>query len=189
MLLHGLASDENDLLGLAIELDPRFTVVTLRAPYETGYGGYAWFNIQFLPDGRRIMDERQAAASLEVLLAELASLKLAYPGKSLLLGGFSQGAMMSAGVVAKAPESIVGAWLMSGRWLPVFGREKTNHRLPVLVQHGQLDELLRIEEGKELAQVLSSMGHQVQFEEYPMGHQVSAHSIEDAVEWMKGLGL
>jgi phospholipase/carboxylesterase len=38
MLLHGVGSNEHDLLGLAPSLDPRFTIVSARAPIVLGQG-------------------------------------------------------------------------------------------------------------------------------------------------------
>src|SRR3954469_2140303 len=87
ILLHGLAADENDLIGIAGELDPRLFVVSFRAPYETGYGGYARFAIQFFADGSRSIDEAQAVSSRDLLIEELGALPDALgiiPSKTIL---------------------------------------------------------------------------------------------------------
>jgi phospholipase/carboxylesterase len=185
-----LASDENDLIGLAPELDPRLHVIALRAPYETGYGGYTWFGIQFFPDGSRSIDEGQALASCNNLVDALASLPtaLGFQPSQLFLGGFSQGAMMASGVLLRRPDLLAGAWLMSGRHLPIFDPKGTiEGSKPVLVQHGLYDEVLEVAEGRELAKVLAEQGHAVQYEEYAMGHQISPESLADALRWQEGL--
>src|SRR6185437_8113409 len=74
VLLHGLGADEHDLLGLASGLDPRLHVLSLRAPHETTSGGYAWFPIDFLPDGRRLIGDREALEARDTLMKALASL-------------------------------------------------------------------------------------------------------------------
>src|SRR5579862_4733461 len=152
VLLHGLGSDERDLLSLAAELDSGLSVVSIRAPYETGYGGFAWFDIQFLADGKRIIDDEQAVSSRELLLSDLHELVDSEKPSHLILGGFSQGAMMAAGILLRTPEMLAGAWLMSGRFLPVFDpRQETPVARPVLVQHGLYDEVLAIDDGRDLA--------------------------------------
>src|SRR5512146_1005019 len=50
-LAHGVGSNERDLFSFASQLDPRFVVVSARAPLTRGPDSYAWFNVQFLPTG------------------------------------------------------------------------------------------------------------------------------------------
>ena len=45
ILLHGYGSNEEDLFSFANELPDDLLIVSLRAPYEMGYGGYAWYAI------------------------------------------------------------------------------------------------------------------------------------------------
>ncbi len=188
VLLHGLAADEHDLFGMAADLDPRFQVITLRGPYEAGYGGYAWFGLQFLPDGRRLVDERQAVAGLDILIKEIESLVEAHSPSKLILAGFSQGAMMAAAVALRRPELIQGAWLMSSRYLRILDPgTKPSKALPIYMQHGLYDEVLRVAEGRELATVLKSRGHVVVFDEYAMGHESTYQSLVDADNWLRVL--
>ena len=187
VLLHGLAADEHDLIGLASELNPNLYVVSLRAPHQTGYGGYSWFGIQFLPDGSRLIEEEQAIQSREELISTLEALPSAIdmvPSR-LILGGFSQGAMMAAAVLLDRPDLIDGAWLMSGRPLPFFPNGQiTETPLPILIQHGTHDEVLAVEEGRALAELVRSSGHDVTYTEYPMGHQIGPESLREGSEWL-----
>ncbi|MFI5387696.1 MAG: alpha/beta hydrolase [Fimbriimonadales bacterium] len=188
VLLHGLAADENDLIGIASDLDPRFHVVSLRAPYEAGYGGYAWFDLQFLPDGRRLMDQKQAVASLDIIISDLIELIETISPSRVVIAGFSQGAMMAAGVVLNRPELVHGAWLMSSRYLPALDPRSSPARiLPVYMQHGLEDQVLRVSEGRELAEVLTRRGHIVAFDEYAMGHETNYQSLMDADLWLRVL--
>jgi phospholipase/carboxylesterase len=106
----------------------------------------------------------------------------------LILGGFSQGAMMAAAVLLERPDLVDGAWLMSGRPLPFFpSNELTRKPLPVLIQHGTHDEVLPVEEGRQLAELMRSTGHGVTYTEYPMGHQISAESLREGSAWLDRL--
>jgi phospholipase/carboxylesterase len=188
ILLHGLAADENDLIGLAPELDDSLDVISLRAPYETGYGGYCWFRIEFLPDGRRIVDEDQALATLDLLVEEIQSLARTMAPAKLILGGFSQGAMMSAGVLFRRPDLLDAAWLMSGRLIPSFDPSQPPGKiLPVLQQHGLYDEVLPAPEGRELAEHVRVHGHALTYREYAMAHQIGYESLADAVAWFASI--
>ncbi len=114
MLLHGVGSNEDDLYSLAPYIDPRFSILSARAPLPYGNGGFAWFDVQFTPDGI-LFDESQAERSHGLLVTFIDEAKAAYAASQVFLVGFSQGAIMSAGVLLRQPALIDGAVLMSGR--------------------------------------------------------------------------
>lgn len=184
VLLHGLAADENDLLGLADELDAGLDVISLRAPRETGYGGYSWFDIRFCSDGTREMDEAQAVESRDLIVDEIEKYRRDLQPAKVVLGGFSQGAMISAGVLLERSDLIDAAWLMSGRHLPIFVPKPSPAAKTVLIQHGLFDDVVPVEEGRELEQIVAASGHWVQMIEYPMAHQIGYESLLDAKRWL-----
>ena len=51
VLLHGYGSNEEDLFGIEKAFDPNFLVVSVRAPVILNRGSYAWFSIDFTPEG------------------------------------------------------------------------------------------------------------------------------------------
>ena len=182
VLLHGYGSDERDMLGLAQSLPREFDVVCPRAPGETENGGYAWFDISVDESGFGFDEEGfQYAAAL--VLQDLAGLRL--DGVPLVLGGFSQGAMVAAAVTLIEP-SVDAAWLMSGAFPPGLEMPPSPAR-PVLAQHGTLDPVLPIALGRDLAKRLAEAGLDVTAREYPVGHTVPADGLADAVEWFESL--
>ena len=58
IMLHGRGADENDLLGLASYLDPRFLVISVRAPFPFENGGYTWYTVLEIgkPEPREFME-------------------------------------------------------------------------------------------------------------------------------------
>lgn len=66
VLLHGIGSDENDLLDLGSKFGPEFLVISARAPIAVGPGAYAWFKVKFTPFGPKF-DPGEAFASLGLL--------------------------------------------------------------------------------------------------------------------------
>jgi phospholipase/carboxylesterase len=189
ILLHGIGSNEEDLMGLESYLDERFLIVSARAPYSYEWGGYAWFEIQWLSD-RITIDRAQAEQSRDLLVRFIGEAVAAYgadPTRVYLIG-FSQGAMMSGWVALTRPELVAGAALMSGR-VPEELREQiaSPEQLagkPFLVVHGTRDEVLPIHNGRASRDLLQRLPVDLTYREYPMGHEVSAQSLADVVAWL-----
>ena len=185
VLLHGLGSDERDLMQIATELDRRLRVVTLRAPHRWQQGGYAWFNLEWDFRGVRI-DPVEVAASMDVLVREVEALKNEFNPSALVLGGFSQGAIMTMGVAARRPDLLSGAMLLSGRYVPeTFAAASLEvAKVPFLVQHGVNDPVLEVAGARATRDALIALGAEVDYHEYPMGHEVSWQSLQDAKRWL-----
>jgi len=189
IMLHGIGSNEEDLMGLEPYLDERFVVVSARAPHPYGWGGYAWFEIEWLPNSIRI-DRAQAAASRDLIIRLIGEAAAAYgadPARVYLLG-FSQGAMMSGWVTLTQPDLVAGAVLMSGR-IPdeVRAQIAAPEQLagkPFLVVHGIADQVLPIQNGRASRAILERLPVDLVYREYPMGHEVGAQSLADVVAWL-----
>lgn len=194
ILLHGIGSNEQDLFGLVPYLDPRFTFVSVRAPYPYGWGGFAWFEIEWQAN-RIDINQQQAMHSLELLVQFIGEAVDAYGAdpKRVYLAGFSQGAMMSAWVTLTHPELVAGAVLMSGRMpaelrAQIVEPERLTNK-PILVVHGTRDQTLPISNGREIRDVLQTLPVDLTYHEYPMAHEVSAQSLTDVANWLhKQLG-
>ncbi len=189
LLLHGIGSNEEDLIGLAPYLDQRFLIVSARAPNSYSWGGYAWFEIEWLPNRIKI-DREQAMASRELIVAFIGEAIAAYgadPARVYLLG-FSQGAMMSAWVALSQPGLVAGTVLMSGR-IPEEVRDQiaAPDQLtgkPFLVVHGTRDQTLPIANGRASRDLLQGLPVDLTYREYPMAHEVSAESLADVAAWL-----
>jgi phospholipase/carboxylesterase len=184
LLLHGVGSNEHDLFGLVPYIDPRFHIVSARAPIVMAPGAFGWFNLEISPRGI-VADIDQAKDSLEMLSRFIDELTESYEvdDSGVYLAGFSQGAMMSIAMMLSRPEQIRGVVAMSGRFPEqVLERELEPGALtgmPVLVTHGIYDSVLPIENGRELRRRLESLPVDLTYSEYPMFHEVSAESLRD----------
>lgn len=190
VLLHGLGSNERDLMAFAPYLDPRLTVVGFRAPRPYGFGGFAWFDIEWLPEGK-VIDEDQAEESRSILIANIERLRTELSPSRVIVGGFSQGAMMSLGVALSRPDLVDGVLMMSGRGLPRFLATPPSaiQNVPFFVQHGVEDEVLPIEDGREVRDALQGLGVPLEYREYPMGHEVNMNSLQDAIQWVASVAF
>ena len=189
IVLHGYGSHEHDLIGLAPYLDPRFQIVSARAPHTMMPGGYDWFELSWTATNV-IINHEQAEQSRALLLGFIAEALAAYGGDParVYLLGFSQGAIMSASVALTEPELIAGSVLMSGR-VPAEIRPQIApaERLagkPFLVVHGTADTVLPIQNGRASRALLAELPVALMYKEYPMAHEVSAQSLADVAAWL-----
>jgi len=174
-LMHGLGSDEQDMFGLAQAIDSGFEIVCLRAPMSYG-PGFAWFEIAFSPIGIE-PNYDQFWESVEVV----ADLLKAEDPATTIVGGFSQGAMMTAGLMVKHPLLFSKAVLLSGRGV---GLEPGGFPGTAFQAHGQFDDVIPFRDGVQLRSELSQMGDRHAFHAYDMGHWVCEEEIDDLNAWL-----
>ena len=189
ILLHGVGSNEQDLMGLAPSLDERFFIVSVRAPITRSPGSYAWFPVQFAPTGF-IIEPEAAERSRQLILKLVDELVEAYPvdPKRVFLMGFSQGCIMSLYCALTEPEKFAGVVGMSGRLLPeLLPKMASPERLkdfPLLIVHGTEDTVIPISYGREIRDKLRQLPVKLEYKEYAMVHQVSAESLADVQRWL-----
>lgn len=188
VLLHGYGSDECDLMGLAPYLDPRFQVVSARAPQALEMGGYAWFAVQFTPFGL-VLDHDQAQESRRQLEAWLEAL-VVVPGvdrSRVFLLGFSQGAGLALGAALHRPDLVRGVIFLSGLVVPQMiptGDSKKLCALSVLMTHGRQDPLIPIAQGRASRALLEQLPLRLRYLEYEMGHEIGAECLEEVQGWL-----
>ena len=190
LLLHGVGSNEDDLMGLAPYLDPRLHIISARAPLSMGPGMYGWYAIQPLPNGDFQINEEQARLSLELIEQFIEEIVVAYeldPAR-FYLGGFSQGAIQSCAMLLLHPGRVAGIVAMSGRWPTMIeGERAPDEQLagkPVIAVHGQYDPVIPIRYGRELKEKFEALPVDFTYREYPMQHNVSAESLALAASWL-----
>ena len=192
LLLHGVGRNERDLFIFAPSLDPRFLILSLRAPNMLTPGSYAWFTVTPSPvsPGTNRINPEQAEASRQLLLRFIPAAVAAYdadPDRVYLMG-FSQGAIMSASVALTRPDLVAGAVLMSGRILPeirpLAAPAVALHGLPILLVHGTRDTVLPIAHGHTSRDILSALPVTLTYHEYDMPHTVTDASLADIAAWL-----
>jgi phospholipase/carboxylesterase len=184
LLLHGRGSHELDLLALAPELDPRFFVVSARAPHAWEIG-YRWYELE--GPGRE--EPGTFNHSLGLLRSFLEDMSAAYPidpARRFLLG-FSQGAVMAGALALTSPERVAGAVLLSG-FQPSLDNLAVDpdavRGKPFFVAHGTLDPMLPVEKGRAIRETLERLGVDLTYREYDMGHQIIAPELADFDVWL-----
>ena len=188
VLLHGLGSNELDLLGLQPLLDERFHLVSVRAPREMGGNAFGWFDIEWTPEPVPNLEQAQESiTTLRRFLGELGDRHQLTPER-LLLMGFSQGAMLSYILALREPERYGGVIAMSGRIPPQLAQDSLpdHNGLPVLVTHGTHDEVIPVSYARRSRALLERLNVDLEYREYPMGHHLTQECLDDITDWLGG---
>jgi len=194
VFLHGLGSNEDDLFSLAPSLDSRFQMVSIRAPHAYGQGGFAWFDVQFTADNKRIIDVRQAEQSRLQLLEFLEDLQKEHPydPSQVYLCGFSQGAMMALSLGLTRPDQIKGLMALSGRILeevkPLVASPEKLVPLEIFVLHGIEDQMMPIQYARDTRVFLASKGIKSAYHEVHAVHTITEEGLKLMVNWLKDKG-
>ena len=195
VFLHGYGADGNDLIELGRTwqpLLPQAAFVSPHAPQPCGMApsGRQWFPLTFRDPNERWVGVNAAAPVLDRFFdAELARHRL--PPSALALVGFSQGTMMALHVGLRrqtAPAAIVG---YSGLLvLPEDGKAEElaaeiKSRPPVLLVHGDSDELIPAQALFQSAQNLSALGVSVEWHlSVGVGHGIDGEGLRHGGEFL-----
>ena len=178
VLLHGRGADEHDLYPLLDLLDPerRLLGATPRGPLELPPGGRHWYALGGIPTP----DPETFLATASRLAAFLDALPV--PADRLVVGGFSQGAVMSwAMSLGPGRPRPAGVVALSGFLPRVEGFPLEPERLagvPVAVAHGSLDPVIPARFGLEAAETLAAAGADLVRLESPVPHMVDPAWLE-----------
>jgi phospholipase/carboxylesterase len=184
VLLHGYAMQPADLTPFAHSLGVPALFLVPQAPVSSPAGGYGWWEVDV--EARK----RNMAAGARDLAGEYprglgdARVQLGQfldavatefkPGR-IVIGGFSQGGMLSLDFVLRGSSAVDGLILMSASrvaledWQP---RRARLHGLPVFVSHGEADRDLAFAAGEALRDFVLDSGAQVSWVPFESGHEI-----------------
>lgn len=191
IFIHGRGANEEDLFDLAPNLGGRFRVLAVRAPIDMGPNAYGWFHSQYPKDLPAIDNLEEVETSRQLLLQFIKKAQAKYDVKpsQTFLFGFSQGAMLSQGILLTSPEHIGGIAALSGRviphHLPTPNDAEKFRNLPVFISHGIEDDLLPIHYGRASRDTFAKLPVKLEYHEYPMGHDVTDMNFKDVEKWFE----
>jgi phospholipase/carboxylesterase len=188
VFLHGYGADGNDLIDLGRAwqgLLPDAAFVSPHAPRPCGQSpmGREWFPLTFRQPNERWDGVQAAAPALNAFLdAELKRHNL--PPESLALVGFSQGTMMALHVGlrrAVAPAAIVGysgILIMPNDAMSDEFAAQIKSRPPVLLIHGDADQMIPVQAVTHSAQGLAALEVPVEWHISPgIGHGIDQEGL------------
>lgn len=201
VFLHGYGADGNDLIDIGRAWQqylPHAAFVSPHAPEPCGQApvGRQWFPLTFREANERWVGVNKAAPVLERFLdAELTRHKL--PPAALALVGFSQGTMMALHVGlrrAAAPAAIVGysgILVLPENAEPEKFATEIKSRPPVLLVHGDRDDLIPPQALFQATQGLAALGLPVEWHlSAGIGHGIDAEGLRHGGEFLaRRIGL
>ncbi len=108
---------------------------------------------------------------------------------NIVVAGFSQGGVIALHLACRSQYTFAGIMALSTYMCQPskLGQEKTsaNQQTPILIQHGQYDDVVPIQAAKQAKQVLDEQGFTTQWQTYAMPHSVCAQQIADIRQWLK----
>jgi phospholipase/carboxylesterase len=195
VFLHGYGADGNDLIDIGRawqQILPDAAFVSPHAPEPCAQApvGRQWFGLMFRNPDERWIGVNQAGPALERFLdAELKRRNL--PPSALALVGFSQGTMMSLHVGlrrAVAPAAIVGysgMLVLPNDGAPQAVAKEIQSRPPVLLVHGDQDELIPAQALFHSAQALAQLEVPVEWHLSPgIGHGIDGEGLRHGGEFL-----
>jgi phospholipase/carboxylesterase len=195
VFLHGFGADGNDLIeiGRAWQSQlPQAAFVSPHAPERCGMApvGRQWFPLTFRDPNERWIGVNKAAPVLERFLdTELKRRDL--PGSALALVGFSQGTMMALHVGlrrAVPPGAIVGysgMLVLANDAAAEAVAADIRARPPVLLVHGDRDDLIPAEALFHAAQGLASLDIPVEWHlSQGVGHGIDGEGLRHGGEFL-----
>ncbi|MEG0695548.1 alpha/beta hydrolase [Algoriella sp.] len=190
VLIHGYGSNEEDLFSFAQDLPENAHIVSVRARYDIPYGGFAWYDINFV-NNEKWMDEDQAIESRNKLVDFIDAITQQenLDVENVTLMGFSQGAILSYAIALNNPGKIKNAAILSGypehKIIGEFDQTKDFSNLNFFVSHGTEDVVLPIELGKMGEEFLRNLNIKFEYHEYRSGHGIVPQNYHDLMAWIK----
>lgn len=197
VLLHGYGSKADDWLQFEHKLQvPHngrlvFPQGPLRGP--RGSRGWWWLNIEgHIPPGERFPDySADRPGGIKVASQLVRNLLVKVPGP-IVLGGFSQGAMLSAEIAFQTDQPLAALVLLGGTtvneaaWVERFpGRRQ----MPIFIAHGRSDGVLPFATMERFQARIKAAGLDVTWFPFDGGHNVPDTVIDALNEFLAGLKL
>lgn len=195
--LHGLGADGHDFppivpyLGLPPGLHVRFLfphAPKIPVTINNGWVMPAWYDILTSDLDRRVDEAgiRASAARVRALVARERALGI--PSERIVLAGFSQGGAVALVEGLRHPEPLAGVLALSTYLLLDDSLEAERNgggaAPPIFMAHGTQDPMVPLAAGSTARDRLRELGYLVDWQEYPMEHEVCMEEIRAAGAWL-----
>lgn len=196
ILLHGYGADAHDLAPLADFLDPEqlWNFYFPEGPREVPIGpmmtGKAWFEIAARDLEAGIDFTAFRPKGLDAAIQLVDDLIFQLDSEKLVLGGFSQGAMVTTATAMRSPEAMTALILWSGALLDQENWRRQAGVLnekPFFQSHGLQDPVIAVRFGEKLYELLQSSGARGSFVKFNGGHEIPMPVLLKSREFLSGI--
>lgn len=195
VFLHGYGANGADLLGLADPLGEHLPDTLFVAPDapEACAGapfGFQWFPIPWIDGSSEEESMAGMARAVDDLNAFLDALMVDEDllPEQVVLFGFSQGTMMGLHVAPRREDTIAGMVAFSGRLLaPELLADEVESRFPILLVHGDQDDVVPPQSLPEAAEALQKAGWDEVYAHIMKGtaHGIAPDGLSVALAFMR----
>jgi phospholipase/carboxylesterase len=188
VLLHGYGGTAENWLQFVGQLQPPdnarliFPQGPLRGP-ASGMRGWWWLNIHgHIPPGQQMADFSIANPGGIKVASRLVRNYLEDIEGPIVLGGFSQGAMLSGEIAFQTDQELAALVLLGGTtvnesaWVDRFPGRR---RLPIFITHGRHDTVLPFAIAERFAGKLKAAGLNVTWFPFDGGHEIPAVAVRE----------
>ena len=183
-LMHGIGSNEEDMLTLVGELKEDFILISIRGEYERE-DGYSHYSIH----GFGLPDRKSFDKCIERIQSLIDYTGRLYPldtTRQYLLG-FSQGAALSMSLALTLGNKIKGIIALSG-YIPAFVKEDYHHeavdKVSIFISHGTHDPIFPLRYSKESEEFFLGRSRKVCHYSYLSRHEVTKENQKDFIQWI-----
>lgn len=187
VLLHGFGADCTDLepVARALSASSPHAEFLLLDGLEAAPGGQGrqWFSLAGITPENRPGRVAGAGATVSAWIdRELARRGLR--GEQLVVGGFSQGAILTGWLATERPTPPAAALILSGRFSG--SGDGTKVTTPIFIGHGARDPVIPVAEGEQAATLLTARGAMVTKRVYPaLAHGIGPDELRDVQAFLR----
>lgn len=197
--LHGLGASGHDFVPVVPHLKlPEDLAVRFVFPHapdmpvtcNSGYIMPAWYDILALTEIRQInLDHiRQAREAINTLIQQ--QLDQGIAAERIVLIGFSQGGAVAYHTALQYPQKLAGLIALS-TYLPNpdildATARGPNQSIDIHIAHGDFDDMVTEKAARAALSWLQENSYQVDWTQYPMGHEVCISEIRQIGQWISG---
>ncbi|MDO8679503.1 MAG: alpha/beta fold hydrolase [Acidobacteriota bacterium] len=187
VLLHGYGSNAEDWLQFSetVNLPPNGRFVFPNGPWRgpSGARGWWWLNIEgHVPKGERFPDFSVASPAGIKVASRLVREFLEDVPEPIVLGGFSQGAMLSGEIAFQSEQPLAALVMLGGTtvneavWVERFPGRRS---LPIFIAHGRQDGVLPFAIADRFRTKLQAAGLDVTWVPFDGGHEIPPPVIRE----------
>ena len=178
--MHGYGDSMKGISQIGNLLNPDNVHVFFNAPFKMnisfGVEGYRWFEFPY-NDNEFKFSQQSINESISEILGDL---KFNIDG--IYIGGFSQGGMMT--LHNNYGEKVNGLIILGSQLFYENKEFNLNKQTKIFMSHGTYDSVIPIESSTRSLNFLLEKGFNVDYKEYPIGHEISIDQINELNNWI-----
>lgn len=188
ILLHGVGSNGDDLIGLAPMLAPalpdtQFLSPNGAQPFDQAPFGYQWFSLRDRSHSAMLAGVQAVAPTVDAYI-DAVKTRFGVDDANIALVGFSQGTMTSLYVGLRRAQPLAGIVGFSGALIDADNTPAST--TSVCLIHGEWDEVVPFAAMQHAEDALRKKGVHVEAHARPnLGHSIDGEGLEASVDFLR----